>query len=229
MKTAVLLSGCGVYDGAEIQESVFALLALSQKNLDYICTAPNINQYHVINHLNGDEINEKRNVLVESSRIARGNIISICKLDKNDISSLLIPGGFGAAKNLSDWAFTGPNGYVIKEVKDLILHCIENKKPIVSLCISPTLIAKSLEKTTYNPILTLGSVNGTSEYNISEINGAISSIGSEVNNKTIKEICVDEDLKIISAPCYMMNAKVDEVYNNIKMAVDKLSEMIVRQ
>ena len=135
MKTAVLLSGCGVYDGVEIQESVFAILALSQNNIDYICTAPNINQYHVINHLNGDEINEKRNVLVESSRIARGNIISISKLDKNDISSLLIPGGFGAAKNLSDWAFTGPNGTVMKEVKDLILHCIENKKPIVSLCI----------------------------------------------------------------------------------------------
>ena len=99
MKTAVLFSGCGVYDGVEIQESVFSILALSQNNLDYICTAPNVNQYHVINHLNGDEINEKRNVLVESSRIARGNIISISKLDKNDISSPLIPGGFGAAKN----------------------------------------------------------------------------------------------------------------------------------
>ena len=133
MKTAVLLSGCGVYDGVEIQESVFAILSLSQNNIDYICTAPNINQYHVINHLNGDEINEKRNVLVESSRIARGNIISISKLDKNDISSLLIPGGFGAAKNLSDWAFTGPNGTVMKEVKDLILHCIDNNKPILSL------------------------------------------------------------------------------------------------
>ena len=194
MKTAVLLSGCGVYDGVEIQESVFALLALSQNNLDYICTAPNINQYHVINHVNGDEINEKRNVLVESSRIARGDIISLSKLDKDNISSLLIPGGFGSAKNLSDWAFVGPKGSVIKEVKDLILHCIENKKPIVSLCISPTLIAKSLEKTIYKPILTLGSVNEISEYNISEINEVISSIGSEVQNKTI-EICVDENLK----------------------------------
>ena len=226
MKTAVLLSGCGVYDGVEIQESVFALLALSQNNLDYICTAPNINQYHVINHVNGDEINEKRNVLVESSRIARGDIISLSKLDKDNISSLLIPGGFGSAKNLSDWAFVGPKGSVIKEVKDLILHCIENKKPIVSLCISPTLIAKSLEKTIYKPILTLGSVNEISEYNISEINEVISSIGSRVQNKTIEEICVDENLKIISAPCYMMDAKVNEVYNNVKMAVDKLSTMI---
>ena len=226
MKTAVLLSGCGVYDGVEIQESVFALLALSQNNLDYICTAPNINQYHVINHLNGDEINEKRNVLVESSRIARGDIISLSKLDKNNISSLLIPGGFGSAKNLSDWAFLGSKGSIIKEVKDLILHCIENKKPIVSLCISPTLIAMSLEKTMYKPKLTLGSVNGTSEYNISEINEEILSIGSTIQNKTINEICVDENLKIISAPCYMMKAKSNEVYNNIKMAVDKLSTMI---
>ena len=144
MKTAVLLSGCGVYDGVEIQESVFAILALSQNNIDYICTAPNINQYHVINHLNGDEINEKRNVLVESSRIARGNIISISKLDKNDISSLLIPGGFGAAKNLSDWAFTGPNGTVMKEVKDLILLSIESKEFVFLILFKESLLSSMI-------------------------------------------------------------------------------------
>ena len=226
MKTAVLLSGCGVYDGTEIQESVFALLALSQNNLDFICTAPNVNQHHVINHTNGEEMNEERNVFVESARIARGEIISLSELNKNNISSLLIPGGFGAAKNLSNWAFEGPNGSVLQEVKDLILHCIENRKPIVALCISPTLIAKSLEGKSYNSQLTLGSIKGKSEYDISEINRAISSIGSVAHNKSVKEICIDEDLKIISAPCYMMDAKVNEIYNNIKMAIDKLSDLL---
>ena len=156
MKTAVLLSGCGVYDGTEIHESVFALLALSKNNLEYICTAPNIKQHHVVTHISGEEMSEERNVLVESARIARGEIISLSELNKNEISSLVIPGGFGAAKNLSNWAFNGPEAEVLAEVKDLILHCIENKKPIVSLCISPTLIAKSLEGSAHHPLLSLG-------------------------------------------------------------------------
>ena len=226
MKTAVLLSGCGVYDGSEIQESVFALLALSQNNLDYLCVAPNIIQHHVINHITGDKMNEQRNVLVESARISRGEIISLSKLNKNNISSLLIPGGFGAAKNLSNWAFEGPDGSVLQEVKDIILHCIENKKPIVSLCISPTLIAKSLDGTSYNAQLTLGSVNENSEYDISEINKAISSIGSTAHNVSINEICFDDNLKIISAPCYMLNASINKIYNNVKMSIDKLSEIL---
>ena len=226
MKTAVLLSGCGVYDGTEIHESVFALLALSKNNLEYICIAPNIKQHHVVNHKNGQEINEERNVLVESARIARGDIISLSKLNKNEISSLVIPGGFGAAKNLSNWAFKGSEGEVLTEVKDLILHCIENKKPIVSLCISPTLIAKSLEATAYHPLLTLGTAFEKSEYNIVKIHEAISSVGATAIDKSIKEICVDENLKIISAPCYMMDAKVDEIYANTKMAIDKLSDFL---
>ena len=226
MKTAVLLSGCGVYDGTEIHESVFALLALSKNNLEYICTAPNIKQHHVVNHKNGEEINEERNVLVESARIARGGIISLSKLNKNEISSIVIPGGFGAAKNLSNWAFKGSEGEVLTEVKDLILHCIENKKPIVSLCISPTLIAKSLEATAYHPLLTLGTAFEKSEYNIVEIHEAISSVGATAIDKSIKEICIDENLRIISAPCYMMDAKVDEIYANTKMAIDKLSDFL---
>ncbi len=226
MKTGVLLSGCGVYDGTEIHESVLALLALSQNNIDYICTAPNVNQHHVINHINGEEMNEERNVLIESARIARGDIISLSELNKNTISSIVIAGGFGSAKNLSDWAFKGTNGTVLKEVKDLILYCIENKKPVVSLCISPTLIAKSLEGTSYKPQLTLGTTKENSEYDISEINDAITSLGSVAHNRSIKEIFVDEDLKIISAPCYMMDANVNEIYKNIKMSIDKLSEML---
>ena len=226
MKIAVLLSGSGVYDGTEIHESVCTLLALSQNNLDFICTAPNIIQHHVINHVNGEVMSEQRNSFVESARIARGDIISLCELNKAEISGIVIPGGFGAAKNLSNWAFEGPNGNVLPEVKDLILYCVKNKKPIVALCISPTLIAKSLQGTIYNAKLTLGSALGSSENNIAEINDAISSVGVEVINKSIKEICFDEHLKIISAPCYMMDASINDVYKNIKMAIDKLSDIL---
>ena len=222
MKTGVLLSGCGVYDGAEVQESVLALLALSQNNMEYLCIAPNINQHHVVNHINGKEISQSRNVMHEAARISRGQITSIKELNKDSLSSIVIPGGFGSAKNLSSWAFDGPDSEVIPEVKDLILHCIEFKKPIVALCISPTLIAKSLEGTDKNPKLTLGSVNSKSEYNIAEIHKAIERIGAKSLDKLINEICVDEDLKIISAPCYMMEGSIDEIYLNIKNAIDKL-------
>ena len=105
----------------------------------------------------------------------------------------------------------------------MILHCIENKKPIVSLCISPTLIAKSLENTEYTPKLTLGSKNEDSEYNIEEMHQAITSIGAEAHNKSVNEICVDENLKIITAPCYMMNADIKDIYCNVKTAIDKLT------
>ena len=226
MKTAVLLSGCGVYDGSEIHESVLTLLALSQNKMEYICVAPDINKHHVINHLNGHEMQEDRNVLYESARIARGDICKLSDLEKDDMSSLIITGGFGAAKNLSNWAFKGNEAILNQEVKDLILHCIEHKKPIVSLCISPVLIAKSLEESNFSPTLTLGSSQESSEYNISDIHDAISTLGSNVEEKNIKEICVDKELKIISAPCYMLNAEIDQVYLNISIAIKKLRDIL---
>jgi enhancing lycopene biosynthesis protein 2 len=226
MKVAVLLSGCGVYDGSEIHESVFSMLALAQNKLEYICIAPDIKHHHIINHTNGEELNEARNVVVESARISRGEIISVSKVNLNEISSLVIPGGFGAAKNLSNWAFSGADSEILTEVKNLIFHCVENKKPIVSLCISPVIIAKSLEGTNYRPKLTVGSVSEKSEYDIKEINDALSSLGSETEEKSLEEISIDNHLKIISAPCYMLDGKIDEIYNNTKMAIDKLSEML---
>ena len=229
MKTAVLLSGCGVYDGSEIHEAVFSLLALDQNNLDYICVAPNIKQHHVVNHTNGEEFKEERNVFFESARIARGVICSLADLDYNEISSLVIPGGFGAAKNLSDWAFKGPNGYVLPEVKELILDCIEYKKPIVALCISPTLIAKCLADSKYAPKITLGTTADKSEYDIAEVHQLVTAIGAHIDEKTIQEICVDEELRIISAPCYMMNASISQVYENIKSAIDELVNQLNKE
>ena len=226
MKTAVLLSGCGVYDGSEIHEAVFALSSLSHNNIDYFCVAPDINQHHLINHFNGEEIVQDRNVLHESARITRGEIYSLSEIEYNKISSLVIPGGFGVAKNLSDWAFNGVDGSVLALVKELILHCINNKKPIVALCISPVIIAKSLEGSKYLPELSLGTTTQESDYNIREIHDLICTLGAKANEKSVKEICVDEKLKIISAPCYMMKSSVYEVHNNIKMAIDKLNELL---
>jgi len=225
MKVGVLLSGCGVFDGSEIHEAVCALLSIRKKNLEYICIAPNITQHHVINHMNGEEINQERNVLIESARIAKGDIVSLEDLDYSHINSLVLVGGFGAAKNLSDWAFNGVDSIVLDEVQHVINHCINKEKPIVSLCISPTLIAKTLEKKK-NVTLTLGSTKDKSEYNIQEINNAVSSLGMSIQESSIDDICVDEKNKIITAPCYMMNADIAQLYSNIEKAISKLTQML---
>ena len=225
MSIGVLLSGCGVFDGSEIHEAVCALLSIRKKNLEYICIAPNIAQHHVINHMNGEQINQERNVLIESARIARGDIVSLEDLDYSQINSLVLVGGFGAAKNLSDWAFNGVDSIVLEEVQHVINHCINKEKPIVSLCISPTLIAKTLEKKK-NVTLTLGSTKDKSEYNIQEINNAVSSLGMSIQESSIDDICVDEKNKIITAPCYMMNADIAQLYSNIEKAISKLTQML---
>lgn len=226
MKVLVLLSGCGVYDGSEIHESVFAMLSLSQNNLEFICAAPDIKHHHVVNHLNGEDQKEERNVLSESARIARGDVCSLDDVDFSSVSSLVIPGGFGAAKNLSNWAFKGVDSLVLPAVKNLILHCFENKKPVVALCISPVVVVKSLEGSSLSPLVSVGSVNEKSEYDINEIHGFLSSLGAKTENRSINEVLYDEDLLLISAPCYMMESTADQVYVNTKMAIDKLADIL---
>ena len=223
MKVAVLLSGCGVFDGSEIHESVFSMLCLSQKKLDFFCVAPNTKQHHSLNHSNGEEILEERNVLIESSRISRADCVDLKELDLSSISSLVIPGGFGAAKNLSSWAFDGPNCSVHEDVKRLIVHCVENKKPVVSLCISPVVVAKSLEGTVFSPEITIGTSSEDSEYNIEEIKESLKSLGASCLDKSVREVHVDRGLNIISAPCYMMKADMSEVYENISSAINELA------
>ncbi len=226
-KVGVLLSGCGVYDGSEIHESVLTFLALSKHDLDYVCIAPDIKQTHVINHVDGNEIKSNRNVLIESARIARGDILSLSEVDFENLSSIVLPGGFGAAKNLSDWAFKGFDCEVMSEVKNLILHCIENQKPIVSLCVSPIIIAKSLEGHAVSPHLTFGNVYKESDYDIKEFNLAVESLGSTPIDVENTKICVDEKLKIISVPCYMMKLSVKDVSISIENAVNQLFKFLI--
>ncbi len=226
MKIGVLLSGSGVYDGSEIHEAVLTLLALEENGAEPVCFAPDINQHHVINHLNGEEMDETRNVLVESARIARGNIQSLNNISIDDFDGLMIPGGFGAAKNINKWAFSGPDGDILPEVKQLIQCMIKAGKPIAGICMGPTVIAKALEGTDIHAQLTVGTTQAASPYNIQEINDGMKSIGSFPQLKTVEEIAVDQQYKIVTAPCYMMEANIVQIRNNVKQTVVELIRMV---
>lgn len=226
MKIGVLLSGSGVYDGTEIQEAVFSLLAIAEKGGEAFCMAPNVNQHHVVNHMTGEEMAENRNVLIESARIARGAVTDLAEVSANDIDALVIPGGFGTAKNHTKWAFNGPDGEINSEVQRIIRETVDAKKPLVGLCMGPTTIAKALEGSGKTASLTVGTTKEDSPYEIDAISAGMEKIGAVAEMKSVSEITVDEDLNIITAPCYMMEASIVEVNRNIQMAIDKLFEQL---
>lgn len=226
MNIGVVLSGCGVYDGSEIQEAVSTFLAIEQNGGDYSCYAPNILQHHTINHKTGEETADKRNVLVESARIARGNISDIASARESFLDGLVIPGGFGAAKNLTKWAFQGPDGEIISELRKLIIDMVAAGKPVVALCMGPTVVAKAFEGTGVSLKLTVGTSEEPSPYDILEVSNGMEKAGAVVEMKSIREICVDEENKVITAPCYMMDASILEVYQNTKSAIDKMFEFL---
>ena len=222
MKIGILLSGSGVYDGSEIQETVFSLLAVAEHGAEVLFMAPNVDQMHVINHLTGEEMPETRNVLFESARIARGDIEDLINISSTDIDALIIPGGFGTAKNHTTWAVNGPNSTINPEVKRVITEMIDAKKTIVALCMGPTTVAKALEGSGKSPKLTVGTTSEESPYDIGAISEGMSNVGSVPEMKSITEIAVDNELNIISAPCYMMEASVLQVRENIKQAVNEM-------
>lgn len=222
MKYAVLLHGCGVYDGTEIHEAVCTLLAIAQAGHEYQCIAPDVAQYHVIDHTTGNEMKESRNVLVESARIARGDVKRVDEINVADYAGLVMPGGFGTAKNITTWAFNGPAGEIEPKTRKLILGFAEARKPIAALCMSPTTLAKAFEGTQFMAHLTVGSTAEPSPYDIGAISEGMESIGAVAEMKTVREIAVDEELKIITAPCYMMEANIVEVYENTRQAIAEL-------
>ena len=225
-RIGVLLSGCGVYDGAEIQESVLTMLAIEEAEAEYFCISVDKDQYHSINHLTGEEQKETRNMLVESARIARGEVIDITKVDLREMDALVIPGGFGSAKNFTNWAFEGPQGKILPEVKLLLINLINIGKPILALCVSPVVLAKAFEGGLFQPKLTIGSTKTSSPYVIEDFNKGMESIGVESIDKSVGDILIDSDNKIVTAPCYMMDASILEVRNNIKKGVEALIKLI---
>jgi len=210
---AVILSGCGVYDGAEIHESVLALLALDRQGADYQCFAPDIAQHHVINHLSGDEMQESRNVLVEAARIARGNIKPLSEFDATAFDALLLPGGFGAAKNLSTLAFDGPACSVNADVSNAVTAMVQASKPIGALCIAPAVLAKILK----GAKVTIGSDAGTI--------GAIEAMGGIHQETTHAEVVVDEQMKLVTSPCYMLDASISQIAVGAENTVQELLKL----
>lgn len=213
-KIAVVLAGNGVYDGAEIHEATLTLLAIARNGAKYQCFAPDVEQAHVINHLTGEEMPEKRNVLVEAARIARGDIKPLSEYSAEDYDAIIFPGGFGAAKNLSTYAFDGADLKVIDEVEKVVLDTVAEKKPIGALCISPVIIAKVLE----NVKVTIGQDESTLQ--------AIQKLGAIHEITGHGQIVVDEKYKVVTTPCYMLDATIDQIADGAEKAVKKILEMI---
>ena len=213
-KIAVILSGCGVYDGAEIHESVITLLRLDQRGAKVQCFAPNIAQLHVINHLTGEEMPESRNVLVESARIARGQIKDIREAKVEDFDALIVPGGFGAAKNLSTFATEGAACTVQADVLALAEAFAEAGKPIGLMCISPAIAAKI-----YGPgvTCTIGKDADTA--------AVVSKMGANHEECEVSEIVEDKARKLVSTPAYMLAQSISEAASGINKMVDRVLEL----
>ena len=226
MNIGILLSGSGVYDGSEIQESVLAMLAINELGANYQCISIDKPQKHVINHLTGEEMTDSRNMKIESARIARGDVADISDMSPAVLDALVLPGGFGAAKNFTTWAFDGPEGTILPEVQLLIVNMINAGKPVCGLCVSPVVIAKALQNSETHPSLTLGTSANKSPYDIKGFHEGLEATGALTAEKSITEILVDKNLKIVTAPCYMMDADILEIRNNIKMAIQKTVELI---
>jgi len=213
-KIAVILSGCGVYDGAEIHESVITLLRLDQRGAQVQCFAPDIAQLHVINHLTGEEMPESRNVLVESARIARGEVKDIAEANAEDFDALIVPGGFGAAKNLSNFAIEGAGCSLNPQVLALAEAFVEAGKPLGLICISPALAAKI-----YGPGVTCTIGNDT------DTAAALDKMGAHHQECTVEDIVEDTVRKLVSTPAYMLGKNISEVASGINKLVDRVLEL----
>jgi enhancing lycopene biosynthesis protein 2 len=213
-KVAVILSGCGVYDGAEIHESVIALLRLSQRGAQVQCFAPDMAQHHVVNHLTGQEMAESRNVLVESARIARGQVRDVRELQAADFDALVIPGGFGAAKNLSDFAFKGASCSVQPDVLAAARGFAEAHKPVGLICIAPAMAARIYGAGVH---CTIGHDPDTA--------AKLADMGAEHVECPVEDIVVDEARKLVTTPAYMLARSLAEAASGINKLVDRVLEL----
>jgi len=212
-KFAVVLSGCGVYDGAEIQEAVLTLLAINRQGAEYQCFAPDVEQAHVVNHLTGEEMHETRKVIIEAARISRGNIQPLDQFSANDFDAIIFPGGFGVGKNLCTFAFDGIDCTVNPDAEKAVRAMFQASKPIGALCLSPVLITKIL-----------GEVNVTIGQDVETAN-AIKSLGGKHFGTWHGEITIDEKNRIVTAPCYMLDASIGQIAEETEKVVKTLLQM----
>ncbi len=210
---AVILAGCGVFDGAEIHEAVLSLLAIARQGAQYQVFAPNREQAHVINHLTGELSNESRNILVESARIARGKILPLDQIQIEKFDAILFPGGFGVAKNLCTLAFDGPSCTVLPEVEQVVLDAVKAGKPIGALCIAPAMMTKILA----GAEVTIGNELSTIQ--------AIEKMGGSHIETTHGQVIIDEQYKLVTTPCYMLDASIDQIADGAENAVAALLKL----
>tara|TARA_Y100001960_G_C14563643_1_gene772115 strand:+ start:319 stop:984 length:666 start_codon:yes stop_codon:yes gene_type:complete len=214
-KIGVVLSGCGVNDGSEIHEAVITMLELDKAGAEMVLMAPNIDQLHVINHATGEEMDDSRNVLIESARIARGNIEDIAVVTSDNIDALILPGGFGVAKNLSDYAMAGMECSINPDVLRLSRQVHNDGKPIGVICIAPAIMAKILAGDTELTI-------GFDEQTASDIDA----MGAKHVLCPVDQIVVDKEKKVVSTPAYMEAKSIKEAASGIEKLVSEIFNMI---
>ena len=214
-KVAVILSGCGVYDGSEIYESVITLLRLDQRGATVQCFAPNVEQMHVINHLTGKEMPERRNVLVESARLARGEIRELGEAEVGAFDALIVPGGFGAAKNLSDFATRGASCSILPQVLSLAQAFARAGKPVGMMCIAPTMAAQIFGR---GVICTLGRDDDPAAI-------AAREMGVEHQACEVTGIVEDARHKLVTTPAYMLAQSIGDAASGIYKLVDRVLEL----
>ena len=210
-KIAVCLSGCGFLDGAEIHESVLTLLAIDQAGAKAVCCAPDVPQAGVVNHATHKLESGSRNVLVESARIARGEIRNVRDVRAAEVDALIFPGGFGAAKNLCTFATEGANCTANPDVERLAGEMLAAKKPIGAICIAPALLARIVGRKDLHPDITIGTDKATA--------AAINQMGARHCDCGVREMVVDEKHKIVSTPAYMLGSGPAEVFEGIRKLV----------
>jgi enhancing lycopene biosynthesis protein 2 len=215
-KIGVVLSGCGVYDGSEIHEAVFTLLAIDRAGAEAVCMAPNA-EFPEVNHLTGEATGSKRNALMEAARIARGKIRCLREVKAADLDAIVFPGGFGAAKNLCNFAVKGADADIHPEVSRILKEMAAANKPICAICIAPALIAATLGKE-LSPLLTIGNDPGTA--------ASINATGSKHQDCPVTEFLVDKRNKIVSTPAYMLARSISEVADGVDRAIRATIELI---
>ncbi len=215
-RVGVVLSGCGVFDGAEIHESVITLLALDRAGAQAICMAPDV-ELAVVNHRTGDETGERRNVLDESARIARGNIRDVADVSAEDLDALVFPGGFGAAKNLCDFASAGAQATVQPDVARLVGDMLAARKPVGGICIAPAMLAACLRDRGAKGRVTIGTDEPTA--------AGIEAMGQLHLECPVQEFRVDEEYRIVTTPAYMLAGRVSEAAEGIERLVAEVLRM----
>lgn len=216
-KVGVLLSGCGFRDGAEIHESVLTLLALDQRGATAVCCAPDVDQPAVIDHLSGKPVSERRNVLHESARIARGEIQDVARVRAADLDALIIPGGFGAAKNLCNFADAGADCAVQPSVEKLVGDMLAARRPVGAICIAPALLARIAGRRGIHATLTIG--------NDEQSAAAIRRMGCTHQACVVTDMAADDANRIVTTPAYMLGPGPAAVFEGIRKLVDRVLAM----